>query len=59
MSRIEVLVAIRVAFKRTLRESDDILRAMANANQVACQYAGSILEMNELRREALKGVYYV
>lgn len=59
MSRFEILVQIRMAYKRTMQEVGDELRALAEANRVAYDYAGSLKELNELRRAALKGARYV
>ena len=59
MSRFEILVEIRVAYKRTMQEVGNEMRALAEANRVACEYAGGLRELNELRRAALKGARYV
>lgn len=55
MSRFQVLVAIRVEYKRVLRDSGDVLRALADANKVAFAHASTNGEAVELRRAALRG----
>lgn len=59
MSRFDILVAIRMEYKRVLSLCGDETRALAGANRVAVCHARGLHELNELRRAALRGCRYV
>ena len=55
MSSIEIMVRIRLAYRKEYAETGSICRALAMANRVAFEYATSNGEAVEMRRRALRG----
>lgn len=55
MRNIEILVRIRLAYRKEYAETRSVCRALCAANRVAFEYATSNGEAVEMRRRALRG----
>jgi len=54
MSSIEIMVRIRLAYRKEYAETRSVCRALCAANLVAVNYAGSLREAVRLRDIALR-----